>query len=242
VVRPGALTALAALALAAPAAAEVATVAGAWELGLEGSHRKCRIVLAADENPFGRAVRFPAGCRRALPILGKVSGWTVEGGRVRLVGLEGTVLAFEREDEDLHRARSAEETYRLESPQRQVREARLPEPPPLGVPQATPVDPETAPPVASVPGVYVVDRYLERDVCRIELGLVPAGERLQARLLDGCRDLGLSAFDPTSWRYVAGRLTLTSRRGHEVTLISERAGQWRRDPEVGATLVLRKAP
>ncbi|HVL70462.1 MAG TPA: AprI/Inh family metalloprotease inhibitor [Beijerinckiaceae bacterium] len=180
-VRPGALTALA-VALAGPAAAEVATVAGAWELALEGSHRKCRLVLAA------------------------------------------------------------EETYRLESPERQVREAALPPPPPLGVPQPTPVDPATAPPVASLPGIYLVDRYLEREVCRIELGLLPAGERLQARLLEGCRDLGLSAFDPTAWRYAAGRLTLTSRRGHEVTLISERPGQWRRDPEVGATLILRKAP
>jgi len=45
-----------------------------------------------------------------------------------------------------------------------------------------------------------------------------------------------------AWRYEAGRLTLTSRRGHEVTLISERDGHWRRDPEVGATLVLRKVP
>ena len=32
-----------------------------------------------------------------------------------------------------------------------------------------------------------------------------------------------------------------ARRGHEVTLISERDGHWRRDPEVGATLILRKA-
>jgi hypothetical protein len=33
---------------------------------------------------------------------------------------------------------------------------------------------------------------------------------------------------------------VTSRRGHEVTLVSERQGHWRRDPEVGATLILRK--
>jgi hypothetical protein len=60
------------------------------------------------------------------------------------------------------------------------------------------------------------------------------------RLLDGCHDRGLAAFDPVTWRYEAGRLTITARRGHEVTLISERDGTWRRDPEIGMTLILRK--
>ena len=70
---------------------------------------------------------------------------------------------------------------------------------------------------------------------------ITASGRYEARLLDGCRDAGLSAFDPVAWSYGAGRLTLVARRGHEVQLVSEREGRWRRDPEVGATLVLRKA-
>jgi hypothetical protein len=112
------------------------------------------------------------------------------------------------------------------------------------VPQVTAVDPDKAPPSAAVPGVYVVDRYIEKDVCRVELGrgMVTAAGRHEIRLVEGCRDAGLAAFDPVSWRYEGGRLTITARRGHEVTLISERAGQWRRDPEVGAMLVLRRAP
>jgi hypothetical protein len=110
------------------------------------------------------------------------------------------------------------------------------------VPQPTAVDPAKAPPLASLPGTYLVDRYAEREVCRIDLGraMMAVSGRFEVRLLDGCRDRGLAAFDPVSWRYEAGRLTITARRGHEVTLISERDGLWRRDPEIGMTLILRK--
>jgi len=59
-------------------------------------------------------------------------------------------------------------------------------------------------------------------------------------VLEGCHDAGIAAFDPVAWCYEGGRLTISARRGHEVALVSEREGQWRRDPEVGATLVLRK--
>jgi len=105
------------------------------------------------------------------------------------------------------------------------------------------VDPAKAPPFAVLPGVYVVDRYLEREVCKVSLGaaMLDASGRHEARLLDGCHDNGLQTFDPVAWRYEAGRLTLQARKGHQVTLISERDGQWRRDPDVGATLMLRKA-
>ena len=110
-------------------------------------------------------------------------------------------------------------------------------------PPPTPIDPDKAPPFAAVPGVYVVDRYLEREVCRVSLGvaMLDASGRYEARLLDDCHDNGLKVFEPVAWRYDAGRLTLQARRGHLVTLISERDGQWRRDPDVGATLLLRKA-
>ena len=111
------------------------------------------------------------------------------------------------------------------------------------VPPPTPIDPAKAPPAAVLPGTYVVDRFLERQVCKVSLSpaMRDALGHHEARLLEGCHDLGLRIFDPVAWRYEAGRLTLQARRGHEVTLISERDGQWRRDPTIGATLLLRKA-
>ena len=242
--------ALAAGALAMPAAAQpvsdIESAAGRWDLSIDGANRSCRVMLALDESPVGRALRFPAGCRRALPILTRMAGWAAaEKKGLKLIDVDGAVaLSFEREDEDVLVARApGGETFRLERPEGVVQPVRLPPPqPPIGVPQVTPVDPAKAPPLASLPGSYVVDRYSERDVCRIDLGraMLSASGRFEARVLEGCRDLGMTAFDPVAWRYEAGRLTLTARRGHEVTLISERDGHWRRDPEVGATLVLRK--
>jgi hypothetical protein len=242
---------LLALAASLPAAAQLspadlAVTAGSWDLFLEGSNRQCRVMLAPDETPHGRMLRFPAGCRRALPILNRMGGWTAAGRhRLSFVDREGApALSFAQEGEEgvlLARTETGE-LFRLERPEGVVQVVRLPPPPPIGVPQMTPVDPAKAPPLSAVPGVYAVDRYTEREVCRLDLGraMLPAAGRFEVRVLEGCRDLGLSAFQPVAWRYEAGRLTLTARRGHEVTLISERDGHWRRDPEVGATLILRK--
>lgn len=228
-----------------PAPADIAALAGGWDLVLEGSPRRCRVTLALDPAGIGRALRFPAGCRLALPILKNAGGWHVPaGGTLRLVNAMGeAVLELRAEGQARFVAKTgAGEAYRLERDEEQ-RIAALPPAPPVGVPQPTPIDAAKAPAPASVPGTYIVDRYTERDVCRIVLAPAPVGAtgRHEAQLLDGCRDAGLRAFDPLTWHYSAGRLTLTARRGHEVTLISEREGHWRRDPEVGATLVLRKA-
>ena len=240
------LAAALALAAAPPPPREAAEAAGLWELSLEKSHRKCPITLALDESPVGRVLRFPVGCRRALPILNGAAGWRVDEGAVRLLDGDGRpLLAFGAPDDDevMHARSEAGDGYLLERKgELRIGRPLPPLPPPLGVPQLTPVDPDKAPPLSAVPGTYVVDRYTEREVCRLTLGramLDPAG-RYEVRLLEGCRDLGLAAFDPVAWRYEAGRLTITARRGHEVSLISERTGHWRRDPEVGAMLVLRK--
>ena len=94
------------------------------------------------------------------------------------------------------------------------------------------------PPDGPRPGTYALDRYHAQDVCRIEL--TEAAPPAPARILDGCRDSGLTVFDPVSWRFEKGRMTLTARRGHQVSLVSTGDGRWRRDPEIGATFVLRQ--
>jgi hypothetical protein len=258
--RPAAAFAAALVTTAAAPPNGVDDAAGAWEMSLDGSHRKCRVTLGAEDLGAARPLRFPAGCRRALPILNAAAGWGFEKGLIRFLAKDGQpVLAFEArasDEEGLVARTSDGETYFLELKEasREAREKPIqPEqrvaarlmPPLLArpVPPQTPVDPEKAPPFAAVPGVYVVDRYVEREVCRVSLGIamLDASGRYEARLLEGCRDNGLQVFDPVAWRYEAGRITLQARRGHQVTLISEHEGQWRRDPDVGTTLLLRKA-
>ena len=231
---------------AQPAPADAAQLAGAWELALAGSYRKCRIVLREEAAGTRRIVRFPAGCRRALPILVEIEGWLVPAkGALRFNGREGrpaldfTVAAGNGTFE----ARAASgELYRLERSEGAPRDARRPTTPAIDAPQP-PVELARAPPRAALPGLYAVDRSTERDVCRIALGaaMLTAAGRFEARVLDGCRDSGLAAFDPVAWHYEGGRLTLVARHGHEVMLVSERDGLWRRDPEIGSALVLRKA-
>jgi hypothetical protein len=234
---------------------------GPWELSLQGSHRRCRITLAEEEAPSRRFLRFPAGCRRALPILNTIGGWSLDGATLRLLnpdtrpildfgprpGEEGFIAVSEVGEHYIleigeRHPIAVVEPVSLQSPSLPPL-PEAPGPPPIGVPQVTPVDPATAPRPETLPGLYAVDRYFEREVCRVELRAVRLGDataRHEARLQGRCRDPGLATFDPIGWRYEKGRLTLVARRGHEVTLISERSGQWRRDPEVGATLVLRR--
>ena len=266
--------AAAALSLAAAPLNTVDDAAGAWELSLDGSHLRCRVTLGTEGVGPIQALRFPAGCRRALPILNDAASWWLENGLVRFLGKnDEPLLVFqprEAEQEGLvartptgevfllsvreraHQVQSAttnaasiQPELKLELKTDPPQEARRLLPPLYArpVPPPTPVDPAKAPPRAMVPGVYVVDRYLEREVCRVSLGgaMLDASGRHEARLLEGCHDTGLQVFDPVAWRYEAGRLTLEARKGHEVTLISERDGQWRRDPDVSATLLLRKA-
>ncbi len=65
------------------------------------------------------------------------------------------------------------------------------------------------------------------------------GQMAPAAFDGGCQDTGLTIFDPVGWRYAGGRLALVARRGHSVELVFEN-GQWRKDPAVGAPLLMRK--
>ncbi|TNC13730.1 hypothetical protein FF100_13295 [Methylobacterium terricola] len=214
--------------------------AGAWELALDSSFRRCGLMLAAEPGPVGQALRFPAGCRRALPVVNGIAGWRQEGGLIQLLDREGQpVLAFAAPDGDGPRSAEAAggERYSLApaGPRPAAAETPLVTPAALSTPPV-PRDawagaPSTA---AGVTGLYTLDRFVEKDVCRV---MLQAGE---AQVQEGCRDPGLALFDPTAWHYEAGRLVLVARRGHSVELIPVGEGRWRRDPEIGTTFVLRR--
>ena len=107
-------------------------LAGAWDLTLEGSHRKCRVTLAPEAIAIGHALRFPAGCRKALPVLKDAGGWSMrESGTLRLIDAMGEpALEFCANGRDKFVAGTAKgETYRLEREEREE-EVRLTSLPP----------------------------------------------------------------------------------------------------------------
>lgn len=221
------------------AARDEASTTGAWTLSLAGASRSCGLTLAPEPIPGGRAVRFPAGCRRALPIVGEVAAWSVAGEAVRLTRGDGQpVLDFApRPDGSLAARAASGEEFRLTVPSRDAAPAASPLTTAAFVPP--PAAPQPALPQGAVAGLYTLDRFVERDTCRVMLSPgTPEGGA--AQLADGCRDGGLAMFDPVSWRYEAGRLTLVARRGHEVGLVAVPGQRWRRDPETGTTFVLRR--
>jgi Protease inhibitor Inh len=97
---------------------------------LDGSHRKCRVNLSLDAAGASRALRFPAGCRMALPVLREAGAWTMaEQGSIRLIDAMGQP-ALELRPNGANRfvATSAKgETYRLER-EEETRLANLPRP------------------------------------------------------------------------------------------------------------------
>ncbi|MEA1831280.1 AprI/Inh family metalloprotease inhibitor [Methylobacterium durans] len=224
-------------------------VPGTWDLSRDGSTRRCVMTLTGESGEAGRRLFFPAGCRKALPIMNGIAGWLFTDGTMRLVDRNlRPVLMFARRPDQRSLLAKAEtgEAYSLVP--LQIQAMRPPEPAASGpaaeaggpppTTAAVPADPAASEP-GPAPGVYALDRYQDQDVCR--LSLAPRdGAAAPVHVLDGCRDNGLAIFDPVTWRYASGRLTLVAKRGHVVNLVPMGDGRWRRDPETGTTFLLRK--
>lgn len=228
----------------------IAGVPGTWDLSRDGGTRRCVMTLSADSTDSGRRVSFPAGCRKALPILNGIAGWLFADGTVRLVdkNLRPLLLFTRRPDaRSLGASAAGGESYSLVPLQIAA----------MQPPSAAPATPQSAEAPASAkdpapsradplppgerpsPGTYALDRYREQDVCRLDL-MEGDSARAPVRIREGCRDGGVSVFDPVAWRYASGRLTLTAKRGHSVDLVPAGEGRWRRDPDIGTTFVLRR--
>ncbi|GJD58742.1 AprI/Inh family metalloprotease inhibitor [Methylobacterium dankookense] len=222
-------------------------VPGTWDLSRDGTNFRCVMTLALDSGQAGRRLAFPAGCRRALPVTTGMAGWLWTEAGLRLVDRNlRPLLIFARRPDGgslVARAESGEVYSFVPLDIAAMRPSEpgagaLPDP----APAADPAAPHAAQPVAASPagsnpeaGLYALDRYRDRDTCRLDLA-VPSS----VHILPGCRDGGIQVFDPVSWNFAAGRLTLKARRGHTVGLVPTGDGAWRRDPETGTTFVLRK--
>lgn len=220
---------------------------GAWDLELAGATRSCTITLGAEAAGGARQLRFPATCRRALPILDNAAGWALAAsGQPQLLDAGGKeIVGFQKGSPEtgLDGKGHDGKAYRLVS-KSHPRAAAAQSPGAASAAAAaaqrpTPVDPATAPAAASLPGRYVLMRQQNREACRLVLTPPPADGQAIAAFEGACQDTGLTIFDPAGWRYAQGRLTLVARRGHGVELIFEN-GQWRKDPAVGAPLLMRK--
>lgn len=218
---------------------------GAWDLDLAGAARSCTITLGVEANGNLRQLRFPATCRRALPILDTATAWTLSaGGQPQLLDAAGKVLiSFQKgtAEAELDGKGSDGKAYRLATKDHPRAAARPSQNPAMEAAQRpTVVDPARAPASGELPGRYQLMRQQNREACRLLLSSPTAGQDgAQAAFEGQCQDTGLTIFDPVGWRYVGGRLSLIARRGHSVELVFEN-GQWRKDPAVGAPLLMRK--
>ncbi|MCJ2053784.1 AprI/Inh family metalloprotease inhibitor [Methylobacterium sp. J-070] len=247
---------------AAPAAPpslpeKLADVPGTWDLSRDGTNRRCVMTLAFDNGDAGRKLHFPAGCRRAIPLVSGVAGWLFVDGAVRLVDRNvRPILDFTRRPDQRSLGAQAEsgERYSLvpldivamrpggaaaaETTEPAPTAPVIPPPAPLqtAAPLAAEFQPAARAAAGPAPGVYALDRFQERDTCRVTLAAAGGG----VTIVPGCRDGGLEVFDPVRWRYANGRMTLMAKRGHSIDLVPSGDGRWRREPEVGTTFVLRR--
>lgn len=217
---------------------------GAWELELPGASRSCTVTLGTEAAGNRRQLRFPATCRRALPILDTAVSWTLtasgqpqflDAGGNELVGFQkGTPeTGLDGKGSDGKAYRLASRNHPRAAPQNPQNTAAS------AAQRVTVVDPATAPTPDSLPGRYVLMRQQNREACRLVLSPASTDGRQPATFEGLCPDTGLTIFDPVGWRYAGGRLTLVARRGHGTDLVFE-GGQWRKDPAVGAPLLMRK--
>lgn len=228
---------------------------GTWDLSRDGTNRRCVMTLVLDSGDAGQKLRFPAGCRRALPVLNGVAGWLFVEGNVRFVDRNvRPVLEFTRRPDQRSLVALAEDGNRYSfvpldivamrpagaagSPESEPAAAASPNPAPLqaAAPAPAELQPAATASAAPAPGLYALDRFQQRDTCRITLDGTGGG----VHIVPGCHDSGLEVFDPVRWRYANGRMTLTAKRGHSIDLVPSGDGRWRREPEVGTAFVLRR--
>lgn len=261
--RRGAAVAVLALLVASPAGAQTAPLPrgaeqapealkpfiGAWDIEKLGASRECTVTFGAEASGQGRQLRFPATCRRALPILSGVVAWDVADGAPRLLDGHGkAVVVFSEKADPGRRGKGSDGAQYGLDPTGYVRAQQRPAPSraelaATAAARPTAVDPASAPAPGTVPGRYTVMRQAGRDICKLVLSTNPsANAGASVASFDGlCPDTGLTIFSPVAWRYEAGRLELIARKGHKVELVFE-GGQWRKDPAVGAPLMLKKLP
>ncbi len=223
---------------------------GAWDIEKIGASRKCTVTFGAEAAGQGRQLRFPATCRRALPILDEVVAWDVSpAGAPRLLdGAGKPVVSFDEKADPGRRGKGSDGSEYGLDPKGHVRAAVRPVPSAAelaatAASRRTSVDLAQAPASDAVPGRYAVMRQPGREVCKLALTTAPASAAgATVASFDGnCADTGLTIFSPVAWRYQAGRLELIARKGHKVELVFE-DGQWRKDPALGAPLLLKKLP
>jgi hypothetical protein len=221
---------------------------GAWELELADAPRRCTLTFGTEATANGRQLRFPATCRRALPILDSATAWTLNAsGQPQLLDAGGkAVVSFQggSAETGTEGKGSDGKGYRLSGKGHPRLAARAPQGAAAAASEAaqrqTTVDPAKAPAPETVPGRYILMRQQNREACRLVLSAPAAGGQQGGTAFEGsCQDVGLTIFDPVGWRYAGGRLSLVARRGHGTELVFEN-GQWRKDPAIGAPLLMRK--
>jgi Protease inhibitor Inh len=234
----------------------VEKLTGQWDLSLNDTNRRCRLVLRADEVGPGLALGLPAGCRRAMPLLSEVGSWKLQpGDHVTFSDAKGNeVLAFMPEGNGPLLAKGPEgETYQLSAADASLPGQHFTDLPGVPVPGfETPVvvAAVTTPAAAAssvrpdeVGGRYSLLREGGKDTgCMLTLDAKARGPKggNKALLAPGCRDQGLVIFDPIGWTIEKGRLKLTARKGHHTMFDQKGNGTWEKDPKEGKALSLKK--
>jgi Protease inhibitor Inh len=240
----------------------VEKLTGQWDLSLNDTNRRCRLVLRADEVGPSLALAMSAGCRRAMPLLTEVGGWNLQSGdHVTFADPKGKeVLAFLPDGDGPLLAKGPEgEIYRLSAADTSAQGQRFSDlpavpvpgfeiPPPAAAPLTIAANTAPAAPPSSVKpdeiaGRYSVLREGGKDTgCMITLDAKARGLKggNKALLAPACRDQGIVIFDPVGWTLEKGKLKLTARKGHHALFDQKGEGSWEKDPKEGKALSLKK--
>lgn len=236
-----------------PNPAEAQVMAGPYDFTNEAGTRKCVLLFRPSDAPGGYAAGLLPQCRASMPILAKVSGWSVTlvhaepRAQFTLRDAQGSVVIELGEAGPNGTAQGRDLTgqiYLLKPSQGATLVQRAdslvgirPAPPPVAVRNVVP--PPDPVEMRKSSGSFALIRRGDKDTgCRLSLEPYTPGEvEGRAVLAAGCDDKGLLYFAPKGWSASDATLWLLGTRG-KIAFDRDKRGGWEKSPGQGEWLGL----
>ena len=222
----GALIALAAAFIVAPAHAQTALsddakamTSGNWEFSNADRDKRCTLTFRTESAATGMRLEFDKGCVGLFPFITEIASWTRgQNDFLRLLDAKGkSVLEFSEVESGIFEAPKPGEGILF------IQTAASVGPPPKEAEEML--------------GDWAITRGARKPICTLTLANTPAGSDLALKVKPGC-DALVTRFAPSAWQMDRAELLLKNAKGQTWRFEEGDNSTWQRVPETADPVLL----